>query len=181
MKKFSIVFFTIFLIVSNFYAQPKPVNEWYWVDKQSGTNKDNKTELLTGIDMVTITNVPTKYVIGENTQSFTAKVTVPAYEMNKYETTFQLWYKVLQKVQETAVQEDAFFEKVDEESFMKRQDNLNHLLVKPEKYELFWSTYKTGGFDAAIRKAGIFTVYGRLRANGISLLKKLGIYSLLKR
>ena len=99
MKKFSVVFFTILLVVSNFYAQPKPVNEWYWVDKQSGTNKDNKTELLTGIDMVTITNVPTKYVIGENTQSFTAKVTVPAYEMNKYETTYQLWYKVLQEAQ----------------------------------------------------------------------------------
>lgn len=100
MKKFSVLFFTIFLVVSNFYAQPKPVNEWSWVDKQPGSNKDNKTELLTGIDMVTITEIPAKYVIGENTQSFTAKVTVPAYEMNKYETTYQLWYKVLQKAQE---------------------------------------------------------------------------------
>ena len=100
MKKISVVFFAIFLIVANFYAQPKPVNEWSWVDKQSGSNKDSKSELLTGIDMVKITEVPAKFVIGENTQSFTAKVTVPAYEMNKYETTYQLWHKVLQKAQE---------------------------------------------------------------------------------
>ena len=100
MKKFSVVFFTIFLVVSNFYAQSKPVNEWYWVDKKSGNNKNTKNELLSGISMVTVTEVPSKFVIGENTQSFTAKVTVPPYEMNKYETTYQLWYKVLIKAQE---------------------------------------------------------------------------------
>ena len=100
MKKISILFITFLLIVINSYEQPKPVNEWNWVDKQSGSGKNSKTELLTGLSMVTIAETPTKYVIGENTQSFTAKVTVPAFEMNKYETTYQLWYKVLQKAQE---------------------------------------------------------------------------------
>ena len=100
MKKFLIGFFTVLLIVSNFYSQSKPVNEWYWVNPQKSSGENSKNELLTGISMVTITETPVKYVIGENTQSFTAKVTVAPFQMNKYETTYQLWYKVLQKAQE---------------------------------------------------------------------------------
>ena len=100
MKKFSVLFFVVFLLVSNLYTQQRPVNEWYWVENQTETEKDNKSELLTGISMVTITETPARYVIGENTQSFTANVTVPPYEMNKYETTYNLWYNVLLVAQE---------------------------------------------------------------------------------
>ena len=100
MKKFSVLFFVVFLLVSNLYTQQRPVNEWYWVENQTETEKDNKSELLTGISMVTITETPARYVIGENTQSFTANVTVPPYEMNKYETTYNLWYNVLLAAQE---------------------------------------------------------------------------------
>ena len=100
MKKFSVLFFAVFLLVSNLYTQQRPVNEWYWVENQTETEKDNKSELLTGISMVTITETPARYVIGENTQSFTANVTVPPYEMNKYETTYNLWYNVLLAAQE---------------------------------------------------------------------------------
>ena len=99
MKKFLIGCFIILTVISTFYAQSRPVNEWYWVNPQKGTGGSAKKELLTGIDMVTITKNPEKFVIGENTQSFTAKVTVPPFEMNKYETTYQLWYKVLQEAQ----------------------------------------------------------------------------------
>ena len=100
MKKFSVLFFAVFLLVSNLFTQQRPVNEWYWVENQTETEKDNKSELLTGISMVTITETPARYVIGENTQSFTANVTVPPYEMNKYETTYNLWYNVLLAAQE---------------------------------------------------------------------------------
>lgn len=100
MKKFSVLFFAVFLLASNLYTQQRPVNEWYWVENQTETEKDNKSELLTGISMVTITETPARYVIGENTQSFTANVTVPPYEMNKYETTYNLWYNVLLAAQE---------------------------------------------------------------------------------
>ena len=100
MKKFSVLFFAVFLLVSNLYTQQRPVNEWYWVENQTETEKDNKSELLTGISMVTITETPARYVIGENTQSFTANVTVPPYEMNKYETTYNLWYNILLTAQE---------------------------------------------------------------------------------
>jgi formylglycine-generating enzyme required for sulfatase activity len=98
MKRLFSYFVVILFAVSSFYAQ-RPVNEWYWVNPQKGTGGSAKKELLTGIDMVTITKNPEKFVIGENTQSFTAKVTVPPFEMNKYETTYQLWYKVLQEAQ----------------------------------------------------------------------------------
>lgn len=98
-KKNLVSFFSLIMIVSNFYAQSRPVNEWYWVNPQKGTGSNDKKELLTGISMVTITSTPAKFVIGENTQSFTAKVTIPPYEMNKFETTYQLWYKVLQEAQ----------------------------------------------------------------------------------
>ena len=100
MKKFSVLFFAVFLLASNLYTQQRPVNEWYWVENQTETEKDNKSELLTGISMVTITETPARYVIGENTQSFTANVTVPPYEMNKYETTYNLWYNILLTAQE---------------------------------------------------------------------------------
>ena len=99
MKKFLLVFFVLMTNLVTIYAQPKPVNEWYWVNPQKGTGSSAKKELLTGISMVTITETPAKFVIGENTQSFTAKVTVAPYEMNKFETTYQLWYKVLQEAQ----------------------------------------------------------------------------------
>lgn len=98
MKKLFSYFVVILFAVSSFYAQ-RPVNEWYWVNPQKGTGGSAKKELLTGIDMVTITKVPEKFVIGENTQPFTAKITVSPFEMNKYETTYQLWYKVLQEAQ----------------------------------------------------------------------------------
>ena len=99
MKKFLLVFFVLMTNLVTIYAQPKPVNEWYWVNPQKGTGSSAKKELLTGISMVSITETPAKFVIGENTQSFTAKVTVAPYEMNKFETTYQLWYKVLQEAQ----------------------------------------------------------------------------------
>lgn len=99
MKKLFFYFIIILIAVSNFYTQSRPVNEWYWVNPQKGTGGNAKKELLNGLDMITITKNPEKFVIGENTQSFTAKVTVAPFEMNKYETTYQLWYKVLQEAQ----------------------------------------------------------------------------------
>lgn len=87
---------------------------------------------------------------------------------------------ILKKVQAAIANEGTVFEKLDDDSFMNRQDNLKHALVKPREYEVFWSTYEKFGFDTAIRKAGIFTLRGRIRAAGIVLLKKTGIYSALK-
>ena len=64
MKKFLIGFFTVLLIVSNFYSQSKPVNEWYWVNPQKSSGDNSKNELLTGISMVKIADSPVKFVIG---------------------------------------------------------------------------------------------------------------------
>ena len=87
---------------------------------------------------------------------------------------------ILQKVQAATVEEGTVFEKLDDASFMKRQDNLKHALTKPKEYELFHETYEKYGFDTAIRKAKIFTLYGRIRAASIVVLKKTGIYSIIK-
>lgn len=89
--------------------------------------------------------------------------------------------KILQKLQTSAVEEGAFFEKLDDASFMKRQDNLKHALTMPNNYETFWTAYEKYGFDTAVRKAGIYTTRGLIRAKGISLLKKIGFYSILKK
>ena len=61
MKKFLIGCFIILTVISTFYAQSRPVNEWYWVNPQKGTGGSAKKELLTGIDMVTITKNPEKF------------------------------------------------------------------------------------------------------------------------
>jgi ASC-1-like (ASCH) protein len=89
--------------------------------------------------------------------------------------------KILQKMQAYADQEGTVFKKLDDDVFMKRQDNLKHALQKPSEYESFQAIYKKEGFDAAIRKTGIFTLHGRIRAKGILLLKKTGLYSILKK
>lgn len=89
--------------------------------------------------------------------------------------------KILQKMQAYADQEGTVFKKLDDDVFMKRQDNLKHALQKPSEYESFQAIYKKEGFDAAIRKTGIFTLRGRIRAAGISMLKAIGVYSMLKK
>lgn len=88
---------------------------------------------------------------------------------------------ILQKVQIATKGEGTIFKKLDDDSFMRRQDSLRHALIKPGEYELFWTVYKNYGFDASIRKSGIFTIRGQIRTKGISVLKKMGIYPIIKK
>ena len=89
--------------------------------------------------------------------------------------------RILKKLQELAKDEVPKLERLDDEMFMQRQDNLKRALTKPKEYELFQQNYEKHGFEVAIRKAGIFTLRGRIRAAGIAVLKKTGIYSILKK
>lgn len=50
---------------------------------------------FTDLDFVTVkTDNCEKFIIGENIQSFTAERTVKSFRMNKFETTYNLWYSV---------------------------------------------------------------------------------------
>lgn len=88
---------------------------------------------------------------------------------------------ILQKIKANAAQNGDLLENLDETSYMQRQDNLRRALIKPKEYEMFWSIYEKRGFDEAIRKTGIFTIRGRIRASVILLLKKTRIYSFIKK
>lgn len=88
---------------------------------------------------------------------------------------------IAEKVGCAAQKDGASLRELSEVAFMYRQDNLQHALTKPQEYALFRETYKKCGFEAAIRKTGIFTVGGQIRALGICVLKKTGMYHMLKR
>lgn len=86
---------------------------------------------------------------------------------------------IMEKLHRSAAA-DVYLQKISTEVAMQRQDNLKHALQKPKEYDLFKEVYKKQGFDAAIRRAGIVTVSGRIRSMGIVLLKKTGLYQAAK-
>ena len=88
---------------------------------------------------------------------------------------------IIERMRRDAEVEGTRLQKIDDDVFMRRQDNLKRALPKPPQYDAFWDAYKKDGFDAAVRRAGFFTWKGRLRARGIWLLKKVGLYSALKK
>ena len=49
---------------------------------------------LSDLEMVSIDTKSESFIIGENIQSFTAKRTVEPFKINKFETTYSLWYSV---------------------------------------------------------------------------------------
>lgn len=51
------------------------------------------------LDLVLINSEKTPFEIGENIQSFTAKREISSFRLNKYETTYNLWYSVRVKAE----------------------------------------------------------------------------------
>ncbi len=46
------------------------------------------------VEMVKITDKPDKYLIGQGSQAYTENRFIKPFEINRYETTYELWYKV---------------------------------------------------------------------------------------
>lgn len=70
--------------------------------------------------------------------------------------------------------------RVDEIDALMRQDNLKGAQGNPQ-YNEFWHDYHEKGYMYAIKKYNIYTIKGVIRYGIIQVLKKLGIYSALKR
>lgn len=92
----------------------------------------------------------------------------------------ELGNNIIKCLKKQSDKDGSFLEKMDNEKFLIEQDNLKQPLQRPKEYNVFKKNYEKYGFDVAIRKAGIFTLWGRVRAIGILLLKKIGLYSILK-
>ncbi|MGP1587752.1 MAG: formylglycine-generating enzyme family protein [Treponemataceae bacterium] len=105
MKKIFIKSFVFFVLLSTvsfeFFSQESPTNsyyeKWYYFKSSNSENQADNVERLKGISMVTITKRTVNYIIGEHSQSFTARTFVNPYQLNKFETTYALWYNIVQK------------------------------------------------------------------------------------
>lgn len=93
------------LFSTTLFAQQNPMNEWQWVQPTIST-KAIPSERLLGIAMVTITDKDDSFVIGESTQSSVAQVQVKPFEMNKFETSYQLWYRIRLQAEDLGYQFD---------------------------------------------------------------------------
>ena len=56
----------------------------------------NSNSAFKDLDLILVeqNNTKQKFIIGENIQSFTAERTIDSFRINKYETTYNLWYSV---------------------------------------------------------------------------------------
>ena len=97
LKSFFILGFC-FCVTVNLIAQNTPVNTSKWVepaDYKKEVSKVFRESLFSSIDTLDFVSFKSDvYVIGEGTESITAKRTIYPFEINKYETTYKLWYSV---------------------------------------------------------------------------------------
>lgn len=103
MKKL-LTFATIFILVHMAFAQPTRVlRQPPDLRKQPQTQAKTQTQSpatdafkFSETDFVQLATSaqPRFFVIGENCQSFTAPRIVTSFSINRYETTYKLWYKV---------------------------------------------------------------------------------------
>lgn len=92
------------LVVSAFvfiasFAQQKPVNERRDVDRtekktQKKTEKVQFKNQYPELELVRIASTNSEFIIGEKSQTISAKRTVRPYSINRYETTYSLWHQV---------------------------------------------------------------------------------------
>lgn len=105
MKKSLLVFGIILLAFESSFAQLRPINERREVErvekKEQGSEKKFFKRILNteskenqDLDLVEITSTDVEFKMGEMSQTISAKRTVRPYSMNRYETTYRLWYKV---------------------------------------------------------------------------------------
>lgn len=97
-KKITFILLVLVSTAHTFFAQT-PVNEWIWVEPEETNNSTPLTEYLSMKTIVSVDesiNNPQKFIVGEHTQSSTSKLILSPFEMNAYETTYVLWYEVLQ-------------------------------------------------------------------------------------
>lgn len=62
--------------------------------------------------------------------------------------------------------------RVEAETFLKHQRNLNEPTKKPDNYDLFWKDYNEYGFEHVIRKYSFYTTYRKMRFWGRKLLNR---------
>lgn len=96
MMKKNILFFVTLNLLALTFAQRvplTPINEATWVKLVEPTGYE------TGINMVLLGEGKETFTIGENIQSITGKRTVNPFYMNKYETTYKLWYRIRLKAE----------------------------------------------------------------------------------
>lgn len=81
------------------FAQQRPVNERKEVERVE-RKKPLRLPFMPepvkfeDVEMVQIASEETDFIIGEKSQTISAKRTVYPYSINRYETTYNLWYKV---------------------------------------------------------------------------------------
>lgn len=96
----------IMIILAVFLSSPviaqTPVNEWIWVEQSRPSSNISEEYLV----MVTVLSTdeseqnPMRFLLGEHTQSIISDTILSPFEMNAYETSYGLWYSVLQKALE---------------------------------------------------------------------------------
>lgn len=86
---------------------------------------------------------------------------------------------IIRELRKNIEADGTLLEPVEKHICMQKQDNLKSVVNKPKEYELFWKTYNKFGFEQAMRKTGVFSVKGQIRAICILFIKKIGLYSLL--
>jgi formylglycine-generating enzyme required for sulfatase activity len=96
----------IIIILAVFLSSPviaqTPVNEWIWVEQSRPSSNISEEYLV----MVTVLSTdeseqnPMRFLLGEHTQSIISDTILSPFEMNAYETSYGLWYSVLQKALE---------------------------------------------------------------------------------
>lgn len=96
--KFFFILGFFFCVTVNLIAQNTPVNTSKWVeasDYKKEVAKVFRESLFSSIDTLDFVSFESDvYVIGEGTESITAKRTIYPYKINKYETSYELWYLV---------------------------------------------------------------------------------------
>jgi len=96
------IFIILAVFVSSAVTAQTPVNEWIWVEQTRPSSNISEEHLV----MVTVLstdeseNNPMRFLLGEHTQSIVSDTILSPFEMNAYETTYGLWYSVLQQALE---------------------------------------------------------------------------------
>ena len=147
-KHLKVLFFLLtfgFVLVSSLFSQSSyenPVNTSSWVDPAAYKKEMAKVyreSIFSSIKTLDFVSFESDfYEIGKGTESITAERTVYPFKINKYETTYELWYSV-RKAAESMF--GYYFENPGQEGSMGRRgkaptENKNHPVTTVTWYDV---------------------------------------------